>query len=213
MISVIIPTKNEPYVKYLVKEIKKTLKRDFEIIIVEASNKLPKIKNVKVIKQKGTGLGKAFLQGLKHAKGDIIVLMDGDGSHSPKFLPSLIKNLNDSDIVVGSRFIKDGKTLDETHRRIISFIFRKFAAFILGLDLKDNMSGFAAFKRSVFDKIKPDAIGYKIVLETAYKAKKKGLKIKEVPITFYPRRMGKSKSTVLEGLKTIFLIFKLRFFS
>lgn len=210
-VSIIIPTKNEPYINELVKKIKKCLNYlKYEIIVVDKSYNTPKISNVKIIKQKSDGLGNAFLEGLSHANGNVIVLMDGDGSHRPEDLRKLLNKINDYDIVIGSRFVKGGKTLDRTHRKFISFVFRKIASFVLNLKINDCMSGFSAIKMNVFKKISFHPIGYKINLEILYKSNKLGYKICEVPITFLPRKKGKSKSNFSEALRIIRYIFELK---
>lgn len=215
-VSIIIPTKNEPYVNTLIGDIHEKLNKiDHEIFVVDESDRRPKIRNAKLIRQKSHGLGNAFLEGLTYAKGDMIVLMDGDGSHRPVDLLKLIYGMKDADIVIGSKFARGGKNLDETYRKAVTNITRRFASFILGLDIKDTMSGFAAMKMSVVRPFILKPMGYKIVLEIAYKAKKKGYKIKEIPIVFEKRKAGKTKAGLsISGLKQlltlIVLVFKLR---
>jgi dolichol-phosphate mannosyltransferase len=85
-----------------------------------------------------------------------------------------------------------------------------FASLILGLKIKDNMSGFAAVKREVYEKVRLNPIGFKINTELLFKAKKFGFKITEVPIIFEERKFGKSKGTIKEGLKTLKFVFELR---
>lgn len=208
-VSILIPTKNEPYINQLVKEIHKTLKMNHEIIIVEKGDKLPKVRNALVIRQQSDGLGRAVLEGLQYATGNIIITMDGDGSHRPQDLPKLIEALNHADIAIGSKFVEGGKTLDKTHRKIISFLYRKFASFVLGLNIEDSMSGFAAIRREVYSKLKLNPMGYKINMEILYKSKNR-FRAVEVPITFYQRRTGKSKSGTKEALRIIVFIFNLR---
>ncbi len=209
-ISVIIPTKNEPYAGTLVKRINKVLKTKHEIIIVEKGNRLPKISGAKVFRQKSDGLGNAFLEGLEKSSGDVIVLTDGDGSHRAEDIPKLISKLNKADIVVGSRFVSGGKTFDTAHRQFISFVARKLSSTILGINVKDNMSGFFAARKFVFKKIKLNPIGYKILLELLYKAKRKNLKAVEVPIIFEQRKKGKSKYGMEENFRLLKLIFSLK---
>ena len=95
LVSIIIPIKNEPYIDTLIYDIHHELKNiKHEIIVVDKSENRPNIKNAKLIVQKSDGLGKAFLEGLKESKGNIIVLMDGDGSHDPKDIRSLFRKNN-----------------------------------------------------------------------------------------------------------------------
>ena len=208
-ISVLIPAKNEPRLVDLVEQVNSILKGyDHEIIIIDKSNETPVVSGANVINQERDGLGNAVLEGVKAAKGDVLVTMDGDFSHDPKDIPKLLEKAGMYDVVIGSRFVEGGKTLDTTHRKLISEIVRKLISIILGLDVKDNMSGFCAVKRKVYDEIKLHPIGYKINMEILYKAKKFGYKYTEVPISFQKRQEGKSKASLLEPFRI--LIYSLR---
>jgi dolichol-phosphate mannosyltransferase len=210
-ISVLIPTKNEPSISGLVKKVHESLKNyNHEVIVIDKSNSPPKITDAKVIIQKSDGLGRAVLEGLKYATGDVVVTMDGDFSHNPEYLPKLIQKVDECDIILGSRYVPEGKTEDKFIRKIISQIANKFAIFLLDLNVKDCMSGFVVIKKNVYENLELNPIGYKINLETIFKAKKNGFKICEVPITFHKRIKGKSKFGLRETLRTIWFIFKLK---
>jgi len=210
-ISVIIPTKNEPLINELIEEIHKSLKNQkHEIIIADHSDKKPKIKNAKLIIPKSHGLAKAVLESIGHAKGDFIVIIDGDFSHNPKDIKRLIDKLDNFDIVIGSRYVEGGTTEDKNHRRFLSYIFRNIADIILDLGIHDSMSGFSAIKKEVFDNLKLNPIGYKINMETIYKAKKKGYKFCEVPIKFESRKKGKSKANLGQAFTILRHIFELK---
>ncbi len=210
-ISVLIPTKNEPLINEFIEEVHKTLKNfEHEIIVIDKSDVKPKIWNAKLIIQKSDGLGKAIIEGLVHASGDIIVTIDGDFSHDPKHIPELIEKINGYDIVIGSRFIPGGVTEDKRHRVYISKIFRVLTSSILNIDIKDSMSGFAAIKKDVYNRLQLNPLGYKINMEILYKGKKAGLKATEVPIIFHKRKAGKSKARIKEGFRTLVFIFKLK---
>jgi len=209
--SIIIPIKNEPYIHELIKRIHKELKGyNYEIIVIDKSDVTPRITNAKLVKQMSRGLGKAVLEGLVYAEGDVVVLMDGDGSHRPEDVSKLLKKINGYDIVIGSRFVPGGKTKDKTHRRIISWVYRKFASFVLGLDVKDSMSGFSVVKREVYDNLNLNPLGYKINTEILFKGKKAGYKICEVPIVFEERKYGRSKAGVKEGFRILRYVLELK---
>ena len=147
------------------------------------------------------GLGSAILKGIQQAKGDTIVVMDSDFSHPPQIIPKLIESIKkyQYDIAVASRYIKGGKIQGWSLKRKI---MSKFATLIakkgLGIDTKDPMSGFFAFKRNIIKGLNIDAIGYKILLEILVKTK--DVNIKEIPYTFQDRELGSSKLSI----KTIF---------
>jgi glycosyltransferase involved in cell wall biosynthesis len=183
---------------------------DHEVIVVDESSEPTHLTNAKVIRQKSHGLGNAFIEGLRESKGEIVVLMDGDGSHRPQDILKLLNALKSSDFVFGSKLVEGGKTLDPESRQFITKMTTKFASSVLGLDIKDNMSGFSAMKREAISRIHLNPIGYKINLEAAYKLKQKGFLIGEAPITFLKRQAGKSKVGFnIKGLREVFNIFRL----
>jgi dolichol-phosphate mannosyltransferase len=140
------------------------------------------------------GLSSAILAGVQFAAGEIVVVMDGDLSHPPKIIPYMVESLQKAkyDIVVASRYVKGGSVTGwPFNRRLLSKGATKIAQVGLGIQVKDPMSGFFAFKRSIINGIKFDAIGYKMLLEILVKAK--GARIKEVPYTFTNRAFGTSK--------------------
>lgn len=205
-ISVIIPTKNEPYIGILVAKLRQVLRNNLEIIVIEKGTKLPKVK-AKVVKQRTSGLGNAFLEAVKYTHGDLIANMDGDGSHRPEDLKKMIDQMENTDLVIGSRFVRGGKTKDVQHRQIASLIARKLASFIMGLDIKDSTSGFFVVQRNVIEKIKvKKVLGYKIIFPLIYKAQKQHFRVKEVPITFVGRQAGTSHVSVfkISGFKEIY---------
>ncbi len=141
--------------------------------------------------------------------------MDGDFSHDPKDLQKLINKINEHDIVIGSRFVSGGKNEDKLHRKFTSFLFRKITSFILGLEIKDSMSGFVVVKKYIYDNLSLNPIGYKINMEIMFKAKKKNYKICEVPINFHKRKAGKTKvgvsfSGLKEGFRILSYMFELK---
>lgn len=208
-VSVIIPSKDEPLINELIQEIHGVLSNlKHEIIVVDKSKKKPRIKNAKLLFQESDGLGNAFLEGLEHASGDLIVLMDADFSHDPRDLPKLIKAAKDSDIVIGSRFLEESKNEESFLRLMISMVTNSLTRFILGLKVKDCLSGFSATKRNVFNKVKLNPLGFKINLELLYKSR--NLRVNEVPIHFHLRKAGKSKFGLKEVLRFLILLTRLR---
>jgi len=210
-LSFILPTKNEPYVAELVRELRSLLRRSsYEIIIVDKSPLPPKVRGAKVVRQKSNGLGNAILEGVSHATGDVICFMDADGSHRPCDALKLVKAARTYDIVIGSRFVRGGRSKDNLFRKVVTHCFRVFAKLTLGLKLEDPMSGFAAVRRVVFQDLRLNPLGYKLLLEMVYKAREAGYRWKEVPIVFERRKGGRSKAGIREALRTIRLVFELR---
>lgn len=211
-LSIVLPTYNESQnIASMLDSIAETLPADVvaEIIVVDdnspdgtgdiASQYARNINNkqlyVQVIRRPDKqGLSSAILAGVQSAAGDIIVVMDGDFSHPPQSIPHMVEELQNSeyDIVVASRYVKGGSVIGwPFKRRLMSRGATKIAQVGLGIEVKDPMSGFFAFKRHVIEGVKFDAIGYKMLLEILVKAK--GARVKEVPYTFTNRVAGASK--------------------
>ena len=90
-------------------------------------------------------------------------------------------------------------------------IMKLFVNFLTDLNIEDPMSGFVAVRKKVYENLKLSPIGFKINMEIFYKGKKNGFSVYEVPITFHKREIGKPKSGMAEGFRTLFFIFKLKF--
>lgn len=209
LVSIIIPTKNEPLIQELIDEINGTINLDHEIIIVDKSNARPEVKGAEIIIQESDGLGNAFVEGLYHAKGDIIALMDGDGSHRPLDLLNMLNSLVDCDIVLGSKLIQGGRSSDAFERKIVTLVFSLLTRLILWEDIKDPMTGLMVARRDVFSSIKLNPKGFKIVIEVVYKSK---AKVIEIPISFCERKAGSSKAGFnMNGVREMFRIFGLLF--
>jgi len=209
--SVIVPTKDEPNVGKLVERIHETLGGiDHEIIIVDKSASPQSVEGALVLRQRSDGLGRAVLEGLERASGELIVTMDGDLSHDPKYLRPMLMMASEYDIVIGSRFVAGGRSQDTAFRKLVSQAFRFLAKWILGLGVEDPLSGFSVMRREVLRALSLDPMGYKIVTEILYKAKRKGFRAAEVPIDFKRREAGRSKAGVGEAARTLALMLKLR---
>ena len=158
------------------------------------------------------GLSSAILNGIQHATGDTIVVMDSDLSHPPHVIPRLIEALKQyqCDLVVASRYIKGGKIHGwGLKRKVMSKLATVIAKKGLGVKPKDPMSGFFVFRKNILREINFDAIGYKILLEIL--VKKDGLNVREIPYTFEDRTMGSSKltfSVVSDYVKSVWKLYK-----
>ena len=160
------------------------------------------------------GLVSAILEGIRSSKGQIILVMDADFSHSPSLIPKMVHELmnSDVDIVVASRYIEGGRIRGwPLKRRLISKGAVKIAQYGLPIkkEIKDPMSGFFALKRHVLDNIKIDSAGYKILLEILVKAN--NARVKEIPYTFTNRTLGKSKldnTVVWDYIKALYHLYR-----
>lgn len=230
--SVIIPTYNEKEnIKKLIEKIIESNK-DLNIIIVDDNSPdgtasiVEELKNIyktiHLIKRpKKMGLGTAYIAGFMYAKQNLnseyVITMDSDFSHDPKIIPDIISNLRNYDLVIGSRYIEGGKVIDSpVIRRFISKTANFFAAFFVGIKVKDATSGFRGYRIESLEKINYDKIfsnGYSFLTEIIYKMSKiKDIKIKEIPITFLDRKYGKSKISKKEIIKAMYTVIRLTIF-
>jgi dolichol-phosphate mannosyltransferase len=171
--------------------------------------------NLRVIhRPEKKGLVSAILEGIRSSKGQYILVMDADFSHSPILIPTMLHELinSDVDIVVASRYVEGGRIKGwPLKRRLISKGAVKLAQYGLPIKkkVKDPMSGFFALKRHVLDNIKIDSAGYKILLEILVKAN--NAKVKEIPYTFTNRTLGESKldnTVVWDYIKALYQLYR-----
>jgi dolichol-phosphate mannosyltransferase len=165
---------------------------------------------------KKLGLGTAYVTGFKYALDhgyDVIMEMDSDFSHDPKYLPVFQQEIEKYDAVIGSRYIAGGGVLNwGVGRRILSRGGSMYAKMILGLPLNDVTGGFNCWRRSVIEAIGPSTLksdGYSFQIELKYKAFRKGFRLKEIPIVFEDRYLGQSKMNkkiVLEAIYRVLLM-------
>jgi dolichol-phosphate mannosyltransferase len=149
-----------------------------------------------IVRKEDRGLSQAVLEGLRQARGDVLVVMDADLSHPPEVIPQMQDILADgADFVVGSRYIEGGTTADSWG--LFRFINSRIATYLARplTDITDPMSGFFALPRRVFERIEsPNPLGYKIGLELIVRCRCQD--VREIPIHFANRKHGQSKLTI-----------------
>ena len=166
-------------------------------------------------KNKGRGsAGKDAFHFAFTSGADLIIEMDGDLSHDPRFIPSLIEHSKTFDVVIGSRYIAGGKDRrDSFGRQLVSRVSNWYSRKLLGLAVLDCNSGFRCFRRKVFESIDPLSLkstGPSIVHELLYKSFKNGYSIGEAPIEFIDRKHDQSKLTFKRLLNGLLMVYKIR---
>ncbi|MCN9240659.1 polyprenol monophosphomannose synthase [Streptomyces sp. NPDC052051] len=166
---------------------------------------------VHVLHRKGKeGLGAAYIAGfrwgLEHDYG-VLIEMDADGSHQPEELPRLLTALSGADLVLGSRWVPGGRTVNwPRSRQVISRGGSLYSRLALGLPLRDITGGYRAFRRETLEGLGLAEVasqGYCFQVDLARRAVKAGYHVVEVPITFVERELGDSKMSrdiVVEAL-------------
>lgn len=153
-----------------------------------------------VVRTQDRGLSQAVLEGLREARGDVLVCMDADLSHPPEAIPRMLEKLAEgADFVIGSRYIEGGSTADDwgflrfVNSRVATWLARPLT------HVSDPMSGFFALRRATFERGRDfNPVGYKIGLELLVKCRCE--RVVEVPIHFADRRFGESKLTLAQQL-------------
>ena len=223
-LSIVIPTYNEEgNIKTLLETTCKILKGipiSFELIVVDDNSKdqtRPIIRKLQknnpqivlIERDNERGLATALVRGYNASKGQYLGAMDADLAHNPEYLPEMIKILDSdkADFIIGSRYVKgasfEGKPL---LNRMASLIGQFLIKIILGLNIKDTSNNYRVFKREIWEKIKnqlhPD--GNIMLTEIVYRASKNNFRIREIPILYIERRLGKSKLSVAKETSKFF---------
>ena len=146
------------------------------------------------------GLGTAYVKGFQYAieQGyDLVFEMDADYSHDPADLPRFFAAAEQADLVIGSRYIKGGGTPNwSATRKFISGGGNRFARFMLGIPTRDCTAGFRCYRTAALSTIDLRLIraqGYAFQVEMTFIFFKRGYRVREVPVIFVDRRVGKSK--------------------
>lgn len=165
---------------------------------------------------KKEGLGRAYIAGFKEtlARGaEYIFEIDADFSHDPRLIPNFLKAIEDCDLVIGSKYVPQGKMEVDFFRNNLSYLGNLFAKFVLGTPFNDLTGGYRCYRRRALQSINfenVEASNYAFQMEMAYKVYKKGFRIKETPIVFTIREIGQSKFKFKMILEALLTVFKLR---
>lgn len=151
------------------------------------------------------GLGRAYLAGLSYGMDrgfEVVGTMDADQSHSPEYLPAMLKMASTHDVVIGSRYVRDGGTINWRLRRILlSWLANRFAGSLLSIPARDLTSGFRLYRSEALRRVALSEItsnGYSFLVEMLYRLHRAGATIAESPIVFYDRTLGESKLATRE---------------
>jgi len=172
--------------------------------------------SIRIVPQQGRGKGAALRTGFAAARGDIIVMLDSDGSTAPEEIPAFVNALvGGADFVKGSRFLSGGGTADMPYyRKLGNFVFVALVRLLFGGRYTDLCYGYNAFWRRVVPVLALDGDGFEIETMMNVRALRAGLRVGEVP-SFESRRIhGESNlRTIPDGWRVLKTIFKERFSS
>ena len=227
-VLIIIPTYNEK--NNIVRLINNLLELEVNILIVDDNSPDKTYDEVKkyfennekiniLIREKKQGLGSAYREGFQWGLDnnfEYLVEMDADFSHQVSDLEALLLKRNEKKIVLGSRYVTQGKVIGWSRRRaLLSKYANKFSSFVTKSKINDMTSGFRIYSKYALEKIDYQNTvnnGYAFQIEMTVQAIKNNIAITEVPITFVERESGKSKMNyriIIEALMYL-LIYRIK---
>ncbi|MBC8448564.1 MAG: polyprenol monophosphomannose synthase [Chloroflexi bacterium] len=227
--AIVIPTYNErDNLRPLVEEIRR-LPCSLLIVIVDdnspdgtgqlADALAAQMPEVRVIHRSGKGgRGSACIAGFRYAlretEAPLIVEMDADFSHHPRYIPELLDKAGEADVVIGSRYQKGSQIVDwGVSRRIFSKLANLFARTMLGVPIRDYTNGFRCYRREALEALDLDSIqttGYIVLSETALLLHRAGARFGEIPTVFVNRKRGQSNTTLSEIMDAFTAVWELR---
>jgi len=164
------------------------------------------------------GLGKAYIAGFRFALDrcyDCILQMDADLSHDPAYIPRFLEELQNRELVLGSRYLHGISVVNWDFKRLLlSKGATSYVRLITGMPFTDATGGFKCWRREALERLNFEGLfsnGYLFQVETTYQAFTMGLSIGEIPIIFVERDLGKSKMNLRIIWEAFWGVFRLRF--
>ena len=227
---IIVPTFNEAdNIPRLIRDITRVVRHEVQVLVVddnspdgtgrivsEIARDNPRV--TLLARPEREGYARAYLSGftyaLKHCH-PVVICMDADLSHDPRYLDPFLDAIETVDCVVGSRYTAGGGVEDwGWFRRSLSRWGNRYARAILGAPLHDMTSGFRCFRTPLLPKIGYERIrsnGYEFNIEMNYRLFRTGCTMREIPIRFPDRTKGKSKLSKMIIFNALVKVWKLRF--
>ncbi len=176
------------------------------VIAEECARKHPGITVVSHARNKGKVA--AILTGIRHARTEVVVLIDADHTYPAKDIPILVKKIEEgSDLVLGNRFSSGLRNIP-AFNRLGNGLFSFLISFASGQEIADGQTGFRAFRKGMLGDLDIRSNGLEFETEMTIKAAINGYKVEEVPIE-YRKRIGKSKlNPVRDGYRMFFAILR-----
>ena len=212
-VCILIPTLNE---EETIGGVISSFKRQgFDNILVidgnstDSTRAIAKRAGARVVIQRGKGKGAAVRQAFELIDSDIIVMIDGDGTYLPTEVQRLIEPIErgEAEHVIGNRFAYGGAFA--ILHRLGNWVLNKIFSIGYGLELQDILSGYRAFTKGAVKKMTLRKEGFEIEAEMTVESVKRGIKLKEVPIS-YRKRRGKSKLNFFrDGMRITYTLYVL----
>jgi len=162
------------------------------------------------------GLGSAVIAGFEYALSqqyDLLLTLDADLSHPPRYIPDLLALMESADVAIGSRYVAGGGVVGwNWKRKFMSWGVNTYSRWLLGLTNKDNSGNFRCYrleKLAEIDFQRVRSTGYAFMEEILYRCHRVGCRFAETPIVFEDRTIGESKINMTEAVKALWIIFRL----
>jgi len=159
------------------------------------------------------GLGTAILAAMRYAMDnhyDILVNVDADFSHDPRYLPDLLAGMKRHDVMIGSRYVPGGGTINwPLSRKVMSWGINALVRLLMRIPARDTSGGYRAYRVELLRCTNLDNLvsrGYSFQEEVLYRCRKAGCKIGETPIIFADRRAGATKVNLKEVVRSLSII-------
>jgi glycosyltransferase involved in cell wall biosynthesis len=200
MVSVVIPTLNEAgNIREALDTIDRELDFPKEIIVVDGNStdgtlEIVKDSNCRLIIEPRRGYGVALRRGMKAAKGDVVIMVDGDGTYEVKHINRLLERMmeTDAELCMATRMYDPNKAMG-----FMNFVGNKIITFCFNMlfkqNLSDTQSGFRAISHSAIEKVNFKETDMAFATEMLVKFAKKGFRMVEVPSIYKVRKYGKTK--------------------
>ncbi|MDH5439948.1 MAG: glycosyltransferase family 2 protein [Candidatus Bathyarchaeota archaeon] len=225
-ISVVIPAFNEELsigsVLQGTREVLEKTGFSYEIIVVndgsaDRTAEVAREHDVVLVENDGNlGKGAALRAGFMKVRGEVIVMMDADGSHQPEDISRLICPVlrnGDAEVATGSRFVSEmGRNSTKKLHLVGNKLINTLILFLTGRYVSDSQSGFRAFRRDVLRRFALSSSGYEVESEMTIRMLKSGLRIREIPISCKQRKCGTTRiNSFGDGFRILKAILKATF--
>ncbi len=223
VLSIVIPCYNEKdNIKKIVEKVLESPVKNKEIIVVDdcssdgtrdiLEKEIKPLVSKIVYQEVNQGKGAALKEGFKHATGDFVIIQDADMEYDPNEYVQVVEPLNNGecDVCYGSRFLNS-----KAKGYLANILANKFLTFLsnifTGFHLTDMETCYKCFKREIIQSVNIEEKRFGFEPEITSKIAKKKVKIKEVPISYYPRTNKEGKKIGFkDGLRAIYCILKYR---
>lgn len=157
------------------------------------------------------GFADALRTGFREARHEVLVTMDADGSHDPRYIRWMLGEIASADLVICSRYVPRGGQEASAFRYLTSRVLNWWLGTLCSLPLQDLSGGFKMYRKAMFAEFELASAGFEIQCEIAAKAYGHGFRLREIPFCYHPRKEGHSKAAIIRyGLAFLFSSLRLR---